>query len=219
MTFCRRLDHQLRLERVRIALCIGFLLCLLIAIPARAANGPGSVGSAAIVEQLHARLLKVMKVARNLEIAERFKRLEPAVADAYSMAKMLHLTVGSEWSKARPDQRERLLNAFSDISVGTYARRFNGYSGEHFKTIAARPGPRGTILVETQIVRREKAPVLLTYVTLKVGKNWRIVDVLLDNAISELAVRRSEYRRIVQRDGIDGLIRALRKKADALIPR
>jgi ABC-type transporter MlaC component len=40
---------------------------------------------------------------------------------------------------------------------------------------------------------------------------------LLDNTISELAVRRSEYRRVLKRDGIDGLIAILEAKTRNLV--
>ena len=44
-----------------------------------------------------------------------------------------------------------------------------------------------------------------------------IVDILLDNSISQLAVRRSEYRRLLGKKGVDGLIAALNGMSDELI--
>jgi ABC-type transporter MlaC component len=38
----------------------------------------------------------------------------------------------------------------------------------------------------------------------------------LDSAISEVATRRSEFAAILRKDGIDGLIAALNRKADML---
>ena len=46
---------------------------------------------------------------------------------------------------------------------------------------------------------------------------WRIVDVLLDGSISELAMRRSEYRRVLKKNGVDGLIQTLNSKAAQLV--
>ena len=40
---------------------------------------------------------------------------------------------------------------------------------------------------------------------------------LLDAGISELAVRRSEYRRVLKTGGVDGLIETLNRKADQLL--
>jgi phospholipid transport system substrate-binding protein len=48
------------------------------------------------------------------------------------------------------------------------------------------------------------------------GETWLIADIYLDSAISEVATRRSEFAAILKREGIDGLIAALNRKADIL---
>jgi ABC-type transporter MlaC component len=48
------------------------------------------------------------------------------------------------------------------------------------------------------------------------GEIWLISDIYLDSAISEVATRRSEFAAILRKDGIDGLIAALNRKADML---
>ena len=48
------------------------------------------------------------------------------------------------------------------------------------------------------------------------GEIWLISDIYLDSAISEIATRRSEFAAILRKDGIDGLIAALNRKADML---
>jgi phospholipid transport system substrate-binding protein len=45
---------------------------------------------------------------------------------------------------------------------------------------------------------------------------WQIADVFLNGTISELAIRRSEFASIRQRQGVDGLIAELIRKADLL---
>ena len=50
----------------------------------------------------------------------------------------------------------------------------------------------------------------------KNGDSWLISDIYLDGAISEVATRRSEFAAILRNEGIDGLIAALNRKADAL---
>ena len=103
------------------------------------------------------------------------------------------------------------------MSVSTYANRFDGYSGQVFEIVDQRPGPQKTVLVKTRIVSPGDSPVRLTYVVKEFEGQWRIVDILLDNDISELAVRRSEYRRLLKNNGVDGLIATLNDKADGLV--
>ncbi len=130
---------------------------------------------------------------------------------------MIRIATGSFWKKAAQNQQKRLLEAFIRMSASTYASQFDGYSGEAFKTLGAKPGPRGTMLVATQILRPDDSPVAITYVVKESGGMWRIVDVLLDNSISELAVRRSEYRQMLRSKGMKGLIDLLNSKASSLV--
>jgi len=48
------------------------------------------------------------------------------------------------------------------------------------------------------------------------GEGWLISDIYLDGAISEVATRRSEFAAILKKEGIDGPIAALNRKADIL---
>ena len=172
---------------------------------------------ATVIEGFHASLLEVMREAETLGVRGRYDRLAPHIEEAFNLSLMIRIASGSFWRKASAPQREQLVAAFKNISVGTYAHRFDGYSGQVFELVAEKPGPRGTHLVETRIVSPGESPVSLTYVTLNFQGRWRIVDVLLENGISELAVRRSEYRRVLKSDGVEGLIAVLNDKADKLI--
>ena len=48
------------------------------------------------------------------------------------------------------------------------------------------------------------------------GGVWLISDVYLDGTISQLATQRSEFGAILRREGFDGLIAALQRKAKLL---
>lgn len=183
---------------------------------ARAADSAPS-GPVAVVETFHAALLDVMKHADELGLAGRYERLEKPVETAFHLPLMIRIASGGYWHKASEAQQEALVAAFERMSVGTYANRFDGWSGESFETVGERPGPRGTTLVETRIVRPDDDPVRLVYVVRDVGGEFRIVDVLLDRGVSELATRRSEYQGVLERSGVDGLIAALDHKADELL--
>ncbi len=182
-------------------------------LPARAQQATASV----VIENFHVTLLSVMKKAESLGVKGRYERLESPVAEAFHFTLMIRVAAGSFWKRADQDKRDRLLSAFTRMSVGNYAARFDGYSGQRFVTLGERPGPGTTRLVATQIVSPGDDPVDLTYVMKKIENRWRIGDVLLDNTISELAVRRSEYRRVLKRDGIDGLIAILEAKTRNLV--
>lgn len=170
-----------------------------------------------LIGEFHGTLLEVMKVAKTTGVQDRVKKLEPAIMNNFNLPVMIGVASGRHWNEMAEPKRAELVEAFKRMSVGTYASRFDGYSGESFETVGEAPGPSGTVLVKSQIVRPNDSPVTLTYVTKQFGAEWRIVDVLLATGISELAVRRSEYHRILQSGGVDRLIRVLNEKADHLI--
>ena len=170
-----------------------------------------------VVDRFHEVLLSVMKKAGSTSVTARYKELKPEMEKAFNLPFMIRITVGSRWNRASEQQKRELIEAFKSMSVGTYASRFNGYSGQIFKTLKVRTGPKGTRLVDTRIESPNDDSVTITYVMGKFGDKWKIIDVLLDRGISEMAVRVSEYRSILRSRGVGALARALSKKAANLI--
>ena len=118
------------------------------------------------------------------------------------------------------DRLERMppyVKVFTDVTVATYANRFDGYSGETFVTLGTQPGPQNTLLVNTELQRPSDDPVALTYVIFGEGEDARIVDIYLDGSISELARQRSEYQSVMRNSGADALISGLDAKAKRLL--
>ena len=170
-----------------------------------------------VADRFHGVLLSVMKTAGATSVIARYKELKPEIEKAFNLPFMIRITVGPSWNTASKQQKRELIEAFKSMSVGTYASRFNGYSGQHFKTLKVRTGPKGTRLVDTRIENPNDDSVTITYVMGKFGDKWKIIDVLLDRGISEMAVRVSEYRSILRSRGVGALARALSKKAANLI--
>ncbi len=166
-----------------------------------------------MIDEFHESLLAVMRAADTLGFNGRYAHLKPSIEDSFHLPIMAQIATGSFWRKASPGQQAQLIQVFSDVSVGTYANRFSGFSGQSFQTKVTREGPQKTMLVDTVLRNPSGRDVDLTYVCRKIKETWRIIDVLLGPGISEMAVRRSEYRRILKSDGIDGLIATLKRKA------
>lgn len=170
----------------------------------------------ATVERFHAVLLDVMKAAKTLGFKGRAERLRPAVEQTFHLRAMIQIATGGAWRQANDAQRAGLTAAFAALSTATYAANFDGHAGEKFETVGTRPGPQGTTLVDTKIVKASGSTVEIVYVAKQAGNAWKIVDVVVDKGISELAVKRSEYAGVLKSSGVDGLIAVLNRKADEL---
>lgn len=181
--------------------------------PAMAAE----LGPSDIVVRFQASLLQVMKEAEKLSVRQRFERLAPSVDKSFHLPLMIQIVSGGFWKKATPSERTQLVEAFRRMSIATLATLFDGYSGEVFKLEKEMPGPQKTLLVMTKLIKSDKSTVDIAYVLRPFKESWRIIDVILDNGISELKVRQSEYSLILKNKGIPGLISLLNGKADELI--
>jgi len=201
------LKNFLKASCLAITLAIG-------AQPSTASSGPSPEE---LVSDFHVALLGTMKQASTTAVKQRFEMLQTAITEGFHLPLMIQVASSSYWRKASETQRDNLIAAFSRLSIATYAAQFDGYSGQSFETLGNKPGPQETILVNTQIVNPGSDNVALTYVTRKIKGNWRIIDVLLDTGISQLAQRLSEYRQVLKSGGVDGLVHMLNDKADALL--
>ena len=192
---------------------LAVLFVLVAAIPAGAAE----VEPRVLVERFQGNLLAVMKEAESLGVKGRYDRLVSSIEETFYLPLMIRVASGPYWKGANQTQRSRLISAFRRMSVSRVATLFDAYAGETFEAIGEKPGPQNTLLVKTRIVIPDKSSVNLTYVAKAIKERWRLIDVIVDDGISELSVRRSEYRRVLQKEGVDGLIATLNKKADELI--
>ena len=188
------------------------LLCAVLlsaAFPARA-----DASSVALVRGFYDQLSDTMKQGDQLGFQGRVQKLDPVVRGAFDLALMTRVAVGPAWVKASPEEQQKLVAAFAEFSVATYASRFTRDEGEKFEVLGEKPSSNGGTIVETKLTPKGGDPVILNYLVRMDDKGApHIVDVFLDATISELATRRAEFGAIVKRDGVDGLVSTLSEKA------
>ncbi|MFH5926058.1 ABC transporter substrate-binding protein [Roseomonas xinghualingensis] len=183
------------------------------AAPALAQTSPAEV-----VGRFHAALIQVMRDARRLGVRGRYERLRPVMEAAFDLPAMTRIAVGPPWNRMTPDQQAQLTQAFSEWSIASYAKNFDGYSGESFVTTGTTPLQNGDQMVRTVLNRPNDAPLQLNYLMRRMANGgWRIVDVYLTGSISELASRRSDFAAILREGGADRLTAELRRRTAELL--
>ena len=160
-------------------------------------------------------LLGTMKNGQMLGQSGRYARLAPVVDRVFDVASMTRLAIGSSWATLPPAQQQQLIEAFRHYIAATYADRFDSYSGEQLQVTGEHPY-NADVIVQTKIVKSDGETTTLNYLMRQNQGSWRISDVYLDGTISQLAVQRSEFNSILRREGVDGLVMALNRKADLL---
>jgi len=167
------------------------------------------------VKGLYDALLSTMKNARTLGQSGRFAQLDPVIRRSFDISSMARLSVGPSWPGLSEAQRQQATDSYGRYISATYADRFDSYAGQKLEVIGEEPAGSG-VMVRSRIIKADGEPVKVDYMMRRSGESWLISDIYLDSAISEVATRRSEFAAILKREGIDGLIAALNRKADIL---
>lgn len=180
-------------------------------LPASWAETPDTGGPEQIVNQLHETLLKAMREGERLGYKGRVELLAPVIGHTHDLDFIARTTLGANWTQLDAEQQRTFTDIFRKLSIGTYAGWFKSYDGERFEFLEQQSMPRDQILVRSRLVPLKGEPVRFDYI-LRHGKGgWRIVNILADG-VSDLALKRVEYRAVLQRDGFSTLIDMLKKK-------
>jgi phospholipid transport system substrate-binding protein len=167
----------------------------------------------ATVQAFYDSLEDTMKHGDELGFDGRYQKLEPVIQDTFDVPVMAKIAIGSEWTAFSPDEKERMLDAFNRYMVTTYAARFRSYKGQRFEVGEVKQPADNRSLVETRIIRSNGDPVALNYLFRpSEDGSWKIIDVYLSGAISEMARMRSDFSATVTGGGANALIAALEKK-------
>src|SRR3984885_2456382 len=167
------------------------------------------------IDSFNASLLDVMKNAEKLGYKGRFDKFDPVITKVYDLPLMTRISVGPQWASLAPDQQTKVIEAFKQLSIATYASRFDGYGGEQFQITGESPANGGDDIVDTKLIRPNDEPVELNYRLRKNGDDWKIIDVYLSGTISQLANYRSEFAATLRSGGADALVTLINQKVAA----
>lgn len=186
------------------------LAFLVVSFPVTLFSGlPGA--PAQVVENLHTTLLSVMNEAKSLGYTGRYARLAPVIRETFDIPFIARIAVGRYWRTFSKDQREKFLEAFSRLSIATYAYRFDGYSGEKFRLVSQKESRRGRIIVNTLLIKADGEKIDLDYTLHKLNNKWKVINVTAEG-VSDLSLKRSEYTTFLRKNGFNALINKLDEK-------
>jgi len=193
-------------------LAIVFLSCLLGAVNIFAQD-TSAASAKQVVESFQTELINVMKNGQKLGFAGRYDKLYDPVSNSHDLIKIARIVIGKEWEKLSEDQQKKLVDVFSRLSVASYAHNFKDYSGESFTFESEEETTRGGVVVHSRLTIPDDKPVKFDYMLKEKGNSWRIINIIA-NGVSDLALKRSEYTTILQREGFDALISKISEKID-----
>lgn len=198
---------------MRAALTLLTLSAALLAARAPAAEG----GATEALKARDAEIRAALPAPGGKVTPEVRKRLEAIVTRAVDLPAMVQGAMGKRWATTPERQRKRLIGAFES--------RFRKASGEELDTyrstqIDYKPEAEqsaGAVQVPTSVVVKGE-PTDIVYTLKREAAGWRIIDITVDG-VSTVENYRSSFNRIINKEGVDGLIARLEKGGGGAPPR
>jgi phospholipid transport system substrate-binding protein len=172
--------------------------------------------AAAPVAAFNAGLLAAMKAGETVPFAQRAAALAPIVDTTFDLPAILQATIGPRWAGLAAPAQAELLTAFRDYTLANWVANFDSFEGQNFEIAPATRKVGADEVVETRIVPTSGTPTRLDYVMRSGAAGWKAVDILVDGAISRVAVQRSDFRSLLKDGDPAPLIAMLKGKTSSL---
>jgi len=141
-------------------------------------------------------------------LAQREAMFRDILVEGFDLNLIGRFVLARYWKKASEEQQANYLRAFGEFIVRKYSALLGGYSGEVFTVVSEQPSGDEDVMVLTRIDRPSGPPIETHWRVRSKDGEQRIIDVLIEG-ISMAMTQRAEFKSVVKRHGIDGLIQIL----------
>ncbi len=141
----------------------------------------------------------------------RRNRLIDLVSGRFDFADMARQSLGTHWNQLTPAQRDEFVPLFTSFMEAAYLDKIEGYSGQPIQFIKESSDGSGYSQVSTSVIQQDKQPIQIDYRLKQEGGEWRVYDVTVDD-ISITANYRNQFNRVIDNQGYDALVTAMRNK-------
>jgi phospholipid transport system substrate-binding protein len=136
-------------------------------------------------------------------------QVDAQVSPLADYPRMTSLAVGMPWRTASPEQKQALSNEFRQMLVRTYLSALTIYKNAEVDVKGVRNGSTATEqTVRTEVSLPDQKPIPVDFKFEKNANGWKVYDITVEG-ISFISNHRNQFKAVIQKDGIDGLIKSL----------
>ena len=146
--------------------------------------------------------------------AERRQRLVQLVAGHFDFSDMARDTLGVHWAQLSPEQRQQFVPLFTAFMEDAYLGKIESYSGQPIEFIRENSNGPNEAEVSSKVKDGDQ-DVRIDYRLKQDGGEWKVYDVTVDD-ISITANYRNQFNRVINNQGYDALVNAMRTKEHEL---
>ncbi|MEM7041736.1 MAG: ABC transporter substrate-binding protein [Pseudomonadota bacterium] len=200
------------------ALCL-WLMGLLLTAPAVATASESESQAIDVVRGLAANIWP--DGSQRFNTLERERHLADAIAGSTNVDLLSRLVLGRHWRSLDAEDRAEYQALFSTVIIGSLAvrldnvlRELDGPLEEHFVITGSMHAGKKDVLVRSKVMAADGRPLSVDWRLRALDDGPAIIDLVVEG-VSLLVSQRAEFASVIERDRIDGLIEALRRRAQA----
>lgn len=201
----------------RILLRAALVLPLVAVIPAGPVGAQSADDAQRFIEALTLRAITTV-ANKQLTQNERDELFRKLFISSFDIPEIGRFVLSRYWRTGTADQQQEFLSLFEEITVLTWAKRFQDYDGERLETLGTTKDGDRVWSVDSLILRPQGQPVSVQW-RLRTADdgNFRVVDIIFEG-VSMAITHRSDYGAAMQANGgrFDNLLSAMRTKLDQL---
>jgi phospholipid transport system substrate-binding protein len=181
------------------------------------AHGSTTAGDpTALVKETVGQVLEVLSDKQMSQELRQRKVIE-IVAGRFDFTDMARSSLGYNWKKLSTAQQGQFVPLFTAFMEDAYLDKIDSYSGQKVQFVGQSAMEENTAEVKSvvQPVDSSDQPIQINYLVKQTEGDWKVYDVTVDD-ISITANYRNQFTRIIDEQGFDGLMTAMRKKQQEL---
>jgi phospholipid transport system substrate-binding protein len=151
----------------------------------------------------------------NAPLAEREDQLAETIRDGFQIKFIGKFVVGPDWEKMTDAQRNDFIELFEDFYLKAYSSHLGGYPQDELIIVSAFEKGSKDSFVVTKLKRPKRKTVSVRWRVRENEQTPQIIDIVIDGTSVALTHRKG-FDRVLQADGIEGLISLLRIRAERL---
>ena len=184
-----------------------FLICLIIIIFIFFQSETKSESKILVgVNELHESLIKISNKTIN---SDNLALIDDVVKNSYDLEKMGKIIIGVDWKQMDTKSKKEFINVFKRFISVNYFRRFNKIDELDFEHQTVKVIGDKFKLARV-ILTADNEKLKMDYLLGFKNEKWKIFDVLIDGSISEVATKKSDFKKIIKEEGVSGLVKNLR---------
>ena len=157
------------------------------------------------VNELHESLIKISDKTIN---SDNLAVIDDVVKNSYDLEKMGKIIIGIDWKQMDTKTQKEFINVFKRFISVNYFRRFNKINELHFEHQTV-TNIKDKFKLAKVVLTADNEKFKIDYLLGFKNEKWKIFDVLIDGSISEVATKKSDFKKIIKEEGVSGLIKNL----------